>query len=84
MPIHDFLCESCGHEFDQIVLSVDINDDVRITCLSCDKQTAKRIFRKAPVTRMGAEGSDRQVKAMQKASRDRFYKKELDEMRGKL
>lgn len=44
MPIYDFLCEHCGHEFDLIV----DYDTSKTRCRSCAK-TAKRVFpRKAP------------------------------------
>ena len=44
MPIFDFVCENCGHEFDMIVS----HETKETMCRSCSK-TAKRVFpRKAP------------------------------------
>jgi putative FmdB family regulatory protein len=44
VPIYDFECEYCGHQFDLLV-GYDVN---KVKCLSCNKE-AKRVFpKKAP------------------------------------
>ena len=44
MPVYDFECDNCGHEFDKLV-SHEVSETM---CIGCSK-TAKRVFpRKAP------------------------------------
>ena len=39
MPTYDYICESCGHEFEAFE---SIKADPQTLCPACDKQTLKR------------------------------------------
>lgn len=45
MPTYDFLCESCQHEYEEMVHS-SARDDLR-TCPNCGEKKAKRVWRNA-------------------------------------
>jgi len=52
-------------------------------CPECKYGWLHRVWRKAPAGRIGGEGSDRQIKSMQKSFRERFFKKGIDDVRHK-
>jgi len=81
MRLHAVKCLKCEAEY-----STFIDGDAEEwsdVCLVCRQGTVKRVWRKAPVSRIGGVGSDRQIKSMQKSFKERFYKKEIDDVRQK-
>lgn len=88
MPIYDILCEACGHTDEELVSLDDLEAydySLKAECPLCrEPDVCRRVLLRAPMTRMGGDGSDRQIAAMQKASRERFFKSgEADQVRHK-
>ena len=81
MPRYEYTCEKCGHEFEEQVPMSECGD--KQDCPVCERNSGVRAYRTAPLTRTGGEGSDRDISAMQKSFRERFVKKELDDVRHK-
>ncbi len=40
MPVYEYVCKSCGHEFEEFTRSMTDSDVV--TCPACGKRTAER------------------------------------------
>jgi predicted nucleic acid-binding Zn ribbon protein len=80
MPTHDIKCLKCG-TYDEVYIDHP-SDEWRGECYFC-KGEVKRVFVKPPMTTMGSSGSDREIASMQKSLKERFYKKELDDVRHK-
>src|SRR5258705_13993343 len=41
MPTYDYVCESCGHKFEEMQ---SFKDDVLKTCPKCHQETLRRLF----------------------------------------
>lgn len=88
MPLYDILCGACGHTDEEIVKLSDLDAydySLKVACPLCHESgVCRRVLLRAPMTRMGGDGSDRQITAMKKASRERFFKSgEADQVRHK-
>lgn len=42
MPIYEYKCETCGHEFEKLVLGKNAEKD--ITCPKCNQNKIKRLL----------------------------------------
>ncbi|MBN2515821.1 MAG: zinc ribbon domain-containing protein [Deltaproteobacteria bacterium] len=42
MPIYEYKCKNCGHEFETIVFSS--NDDSKVECPQCGKKKAEKMI----------------------------------------
>lgn len=40
MPVYEYVCKACGHEFEE--LSRSMTDSNVVTCPKCEKRTAER------------------------------------------
>jgi len=81
LPTYDTECEKCKERKVMMVRSEMMSDDWSGDC-DCGGKV-KRIFVRASFVRVGGEGSDRQIAAMQKSFKERFYKKDADDLRHK-
>lgn len=79
MPIlRDFVCESCGYAADDFA---EI-DDTKL-CPHCGS-TMRHEWLSAPNSNaLGKEGSDKSIAAMKRSFKQRFVKKEIDDVRHK-
>ncbi len=50
MPIYEFLCESCQHEFEQLVF---ITDSTNPECPNCKNENVKKLMSAASVRPQG-------------------------------
>ncbi len=50
MPIYEYVCNSCGKKFSQLVLSLEDKQDIR--CPHCGSEDVKRVF--SPFGSLGA------------------------------
>ena len=41
MPIYEFVCEKCGHEFEELVMS---SGNKKIICPKCNKSKVKKLM----------------------------------------
>jgi len=55
MPMYDYSCESCGHKFEELVMSHSTPDS-EIVCPNCKKQKSKRMLC-APVVNTKGQSS---------------------------
>lgn len=75
--LRDFECDRCGRRVEIFAVERLIFSDND----ACGG-TFREVWLKAPgVGTLGAEGSDRQVVALRRSYRQRFVKKELDDVR---
>ena len=76
MLLFDYQCSLCGVIFERLVCDKDKEKQ------QCDcGGDASRIWIKAPASSLiGPEGSDMHIKAMQKSFRERFVKKDRDDL----
>ncbi len=40
MPVYEYICDACGHEFDEF--SPSMSDESVVACPKCNKRTARR------------------------------------------
>lgn len=80
MPTYDYFCEDCDIYFCDIVPMSKCTEPS--PCPDCEKDS-RRAYVRAPLTRTGGEGSDRQISSMKRSFRQRFVKKEIDDIRHK-
>ena len=77
--LHDFLCPECEYIEERLI---ERGETLEMKCPNCEAEMHK-VYLKSPAFRMGGEGSDRQIASMQKSFRERFKKKEADDIRHK-
>ena len=81
MPTYDFQCVECGYTEDRMMKYEE--RDTEYSCPHCDS-SMKRVWIKAPgINQIGPDGSDSAIKAVQQECRERFIKKEIDDVRHK-
>lgn len=79
MPVlRDFVCFDCELVQEEFA---DIKDAPR--CNSCGKPTEHVWLSPPGMNTLGAERSDSSIKAMQQSFKERFVKKEIDDVRHK-
>jgi len=79
MPVlHDIKCAECGYAEER---SIDVN--TVLVCPNCDNGVLRVVFTKAPMGRVGGEGSDRSIASMRRSFNERFVKKDIDDVRNK-
>jgi len=85
----DFDCPECGHQEEHTFDLRGMNDDEKqatidsgIKCPNCDYETMNRVWRKAPSGRVADAAGD--ISRMQQSFKERFVKKELDDVRDKF
>jgi hypothetical protein len=80
MVLHDVACDSCGYTATKQLKNPS---EYREKC-SCPGGVISRVFVKAPMGRVGADGSDRQLGDMKRSFNERFIKSgEMDAVRHK-
>jgi putative FmdB family regulatory protein len=69
VPLYDFLCSGCGHEFEQLVPA----GTDRATCPDCGSaEASRRPSPVSPMPRVGLRGGDaRRAEAKRRAIRER-------------
>jgi putative FmdB family regulatory protein len=97
MPSYTYKCDDCEHIFKENVkmefykapqecpeckISKGFFDS--IIKFFTRKKVGHRIIDGCPMTRMGGEGSDRQIESMQSSFRQRYMKKDLDDTKHKF
>jgi putative FmdB family regulatory protein len=80
MPLYHFVCrnESCGYREERVTKVEERSYD----CPSCG-DVMERVWLKAPMTRIGGEGSDRQIESMKRSFNEHFVGHEMDDIRHK-
>ena len=85
----DLQCPKCEYEEER---SIDLrgietedgrNREMIIMCPNCEHPEMDRIWKKAPSIKMGNDRSDAGIARMKNSFRDRFVKKEIDDVRHK-
>ena len=78
MPLYSIHCEACEHEDEEIVKLADLDAydaKLKAGCPLCNESgTCRRVITKAPLARMGGEGSARQIVDMKRSFKERFWK----------
>lgn len=79
MPIlRDFVCLDCHYVKDDFAAIDD-----RLSCTKCGGEM-RHVWLSSPnANDIGKEGSDKSISAMQQSFRERFVKKEIDDVRHK-
>jgi len=77
-PSYDYECEKCKGYFSDLVPMSEYQKPQ--PCPKCGTSCG-RIWLEPPMVRHGGEGSDRQIASMKKSFKNRFVKKELDDLR---
>lgn len=88
----DLLCPKCEYEEERTIDLRDLDGDDRekamiVQCPNCEHPEMERIWKKAPSAKVGNDRSDENIAKMKKSFKERFVKKELDDVRhrsGKL
>jgi hypothetical protein len=87
----ELLCEECGYEEDRSVdmrqTDEEVERDMLVKCPNCDHEYMSKVWRTAPSVGGGDPKSDANLARMQKSLKERFIKKDLDQVRhthGKL
>lgn len=75
--LRDFVCE-CGYVKDDFAEIDDV-----LSCPQCGKMMRHAWLSAPNSNQLGPEGSDRSVKAMRHSFKQRFIKKEIDDVRHK-
>ncbi len=55
MPMFDYRCDNCGHEFEELVWSSTVPDE-DITCPKCGEHRSRRLL-SAPAVSVGGSSS---------------------------
>jgi DNA-directed RNA polymerase subunit RPC12/RpoP len=83
----NFMCPKCSYEEERSVdmrnSEEEIQRDMLIKCPNCDHEHLEQVIRHAPSVGMGDPKSDKNLAKMQKNLRERFIKKEIDDVRHK-
>jgi len=80
---YTYECKDCENVFTLNNVKMKFYKDPQ-DCPECGgDKTGKRIVDGCPMMRMGGEGSDRQIASMQASFRQRYVKKELDDVKHK-
>jgi hypothetical protein len=88
----DLLCSNCNYYEER---SVDLRgcdtEEQRnaaingtLTCPNCEETEMERVWVKAPTTKFGKDTDNHNIERMQKSFRQRFMKKELDDVKHKF
>lgn len=87
----DFECPECGyqeeHSFDLRGMSEEEKDATiasGIRCPNCDHEKMNRVWIKAPGMKMGKDSDMHNINRMKQSFKERFVKKELDDVRNKF
>jgi len=88
MPwVDDFICEDCGVIKEHLSMNQEERGKTKsegIECPTC-KKTMEFVMVKPPSgSSIGKEGSDTSIRAFQQKCKERFVKKELDDVRHKF
>ena len=43
MPLYDYECKACGHEFDELIRMVDREKPTRKKCPECGRKKVKQV-----------------------------------------
>jgi len=79
MPVlRDFVCGSCDYTKDDFAEIDDV-----LACPRCGKEMRHAWLSAPNSNQLGAEGSSSSIAAMQQSFRERFVKKEMDDVRNK-
>jgi len=82
MPLFDYMCMDCYYHEERLVKYA--SRDSKFKCPSCEG-VLQRVWLKPPAyNSLGKEGSDKSIKAMQQSFKERFVKKEIDDVRHKF
>lgn len=80
MPIYEYRCTACGHDFDQLFLAVH-QVPAEITCPACQSTTVHRRFSlPARIGRSDSVADDTTAAASEPAKPPVFGRKELNEI----
>lgn len=83
MPRYTYRCEECEEVFKEFVKMKFYRDPQ--DCPNCGgDKTGKRIIDGCPATRVGGEGSDRQIELMQASFRQKYMKEGIDDTKHKF
>jgi len=55
MPTYDYICETCGHIFEEVFSIADRDSPCNNPCPNCEKKTIKRDFIGAPIYGQGID-----------------------------
>ena len=88
----DLLCPNCNYYEERSVDLRGCNTDEErnattsgtITCPNCEETELERVWLKAPATKLGGDTDQHNIARMQKSFRERFMKKELDDVKHKF
>ena len=56
MPIYEFVCENCGHEFEELVMS---SDNKKCKCPKCKKRKVKKLISTVCTRSAGSEAGSK-------------------------
>jgi len=83
---HDLICPNCGYQEERFV--DETQGEYDLACPSCENVRMQRVLLGAPaIGKLGREGSDESVAAMKQSFRERYVKKEQEDVQhrfGKL
>jgi hypothetical protein len=84
----ELLCEECKYEEERSIdmrqTDEEIDRDMLVKCPNCDHEYMIKVWRTAPsVSNYHDPKSDKSLKAMQNNLKQRFIKKEVDDVRHK-
>lgn len=78
VPLYSIHCSLCEYETEEIVKLADLDafdEKLNAECPLCARpNVCRRVITKAPLTRMGGEGSTRQIHDMRRSFQERFWK----------
>lgn len=82
MPLYDTRCVVCGDISEEFEKSDAMSDAWRSWCKKCDQGEVRRVFVKAPASKMGGEKNE--INSMKRSFDQRFVNSgEMDQVRHK-
>lgn len=82
MPSYTYECPECSCEQEKF-MSISEFEKFSLVCPNCSDVMMINVITAAPYFRIGGDGSDRQLSSMKQSFKQRFLKKEIDDVRHK-
>lgn len=86
----DMQCLDCGYDEERLVDVRNLTDKEaemalheEIKCPNCDGNAFQRVWRKAPAGKIGNDRSPHNIEKMKQSFRQRYMKKEIDDVKHK-